>query len=71
MLQRMWGNILLLKKLKNTTKKDFIDVTLAFDDVQLIIEKLQRMCGNILSLKKLRKHQRKRHVQEINLELLD
>ena len=59
----MWGNILLLKKLKNTTKKDFIDATFAFDDVQLRIEKMQRMWGNILSL-------RKRHVQEINLEQL-
>ena len=30
----MWGNIMLLKKLKNTTKKDFNDVTFAFDEVE-------------------------------------
>ena len=30
----MWGNIMLLKKLKNTTKKDFNDVTFAFDEVK-------------------------------------
>ena len=47
---------------------DFNDVTFAFDDVQSLIEKVQRMWGNIM--KKLKKHKRKRHVQEIILELL-
>ena len=61
------GKYYITEETEKHHKKDFNDVTFAFDEVK---KKMQIMWGNILSLKKLKKHQRKRHVQEINLDLL-